>query len=323
MIEIVFSQSACGGLKHAQHYGKGEFKCGTIGVCAVRDDGRKLTKREIRAAQREAKESMRLSWENATPMCGNTADIYGFNLALSIGDISEDQPGAKRKQTLERLYSVYPYNEADQLAQEILQEANSNLETVRERAESGESIRIWYSNQPDEMCGLYWFLWQLDQWKENDGQIYLVKLPEWEVDANGNILRRVSWGEVPASEWHRYLDSQKPVLPVFCHSCASHWRTLQNENTPLRAVLNGQLVNVQETIYDDFIAREIEEEGEEFQEAMIVGRVLGKYQLGISDAWIALRIEEMIRAGILEPTTDLEEDSPIYHRRLKKRRLEK
>lgn len=36
---------------------------------------------------------------------------------------------------------------------------------------------------------------------------------------------------------------------------------------------------------------------------MIIGRVLGKYQLGIGDSWIALRIEEMIRSGKLEAVT--------------------
>lgn len=317
MIEIVFSDSACGGLKVAQHYGEGKYQGGCIGV--FRSNGREPTKREIKAAQREAKEKARLTWDKAIPLGGNTADIYGFNLALSVGDISENQPGTKRKQTLEHLYSVYPKDEGSQVAQEMLKRANENLKMVRERVAEGESLRIWYSNQPDEMCGLYWFLWQMNHWEMKGGQVYLVKLPEWEVDENGNILQRVGWGEVAAWEWHRYIDLQKSVPPVFWHSCASHWMALQNENAPLRVMLNGQLVSASETIYDDFISREIAEEGEEFQEARIVGRVLGKYQLGIGDYWVALRIEEMIRAGKLEPVTDLAEDCPIYHRRLKKR----
>lgn len=318
MIEIVFSDSACGGLKIAQHYGNGKYQGGCIGVCVIGSDGREATKREIKAAQREAEEKARLSWEKAIPMGGNTADIYGFNLALSVGDISENQPGIKRLQTLEHLYSVYPNDEGNQAAQEMLKKANKDLETLQERVAAGESIRIWYSNQPDEMCGLYWFLWQLDHWETQGSQVYLVKLPEWEVDENGNILRRVSWGEVAAWEWHRYLALQKSAPPEFCKSCASHWMELRKENTPLRVMLNGQLVSAPETIYDDFILREIAEEDEEFQEAMIVGQVLGKYQLGIGDYWVALRIEEMIRAGKLEPVTESAEDSPRYHRRLKK-----
>lgn len=318
MIEIVFSDSACGSLKMAQHYGNGKYQDGCIGVFVSHADGSNPTKEEVEAAQREAKEKARLAWESATPLGGNTADIYGFNLMLSVGDISENQPDIKRKQTLEHLYSVYPNDEGRQASQEILKRANEDLRMVWERAAAGESLRIWYSNQPDEMCGLYWFMGQLNQWKVHGGQVSIVKLPEWEADEKGNIVRKSSWGEVAPGEWHRYLALQKPVQPVFEQSCASHWQDLQRENSPLRAMLNGQLISAPETLYDGFILREIAAEGEEFQEAMVIGRVIGKYQLGIGDSWIAFRIEEMIRAGKLESVTEVAKDMPIYHQVLKK-----
>lgn len=318
MIEILFSDSACGSLKAAQHYGKGKYQGGSIGVFVSHADGSKPTKEEIEAVRREAEEKARLAWESATPLGGNSADIYGFNLVLSVGDISENPPGIKRKQTLENLFSVYPNDEGNQAAQEMLERANQDLKTVRERVAAGESLRIWYSNQPDEVCGLYWFMGQLNQWKAHSGQISIVKLPEWEADKKGNIVRKNSWGEVAPEEWHRYLDLQKPVLPLFIQSCASHWQELQGENAPLRAMLNGQLVSTSEKLYDDFILHEITAEGEEFQEAMIIGRVLGKYQLGIGDSWVALRIEEMIQAGKLEAVSVAAEDMPAYHRLLRK-----
>ena len=303
MIEIVFSDSACGSLKAAQHYGGGKYQDGCIGVFVSHTDGSRPSKEEVEAAQREVKEKARLAWESATPLGGNIADIYGFNLVLSVGDISENQPDIKRKQTLEHLFSVYPNDEGRQVAREICRRANEDLKTVWERAAAGESIRIWYSNQPDEMCGFYWFMGQLNQWKVHGGQVSIAKLPEWEADEKGNIVRKSSWGEVAPGEWHRYLALQKPVLPVFEHSCAVHWQELQRENAPLRATLNGQLISAPETLYDGFILREIEAEGEEFQEAMVIGRILGKYELGIGDSWVALRIEEMIRTGKLEAVT--------------------
>jgi len=306
MIEIVFSDSACGSLKLAQHCGKGKYQSGCISVFISHADGSKPTREEVKAARREAEEKARLAWESAVPMGGNSADIYGFNLVLSIGDISENQPGIKRKQALERLYGVYPNDVGCQAAREIFNRANVDL------------LRVWYSNQPDEMCGFYWFMEQLNQWKAYGGQVSVVKLPEWEADEKGNIVRKTGWGEVAPEEWYRYVALQKPVLPVFIQSCAAHWRELQKENAPLRAVLNGRLVSASEKLYDDFILREIAAEGEEFQEAMIVGRVLGKYQLGIGDFWVAFRIEEMIRAGKLEAVSVVAQDMPVYHRMLKK-----
>ena len=74
-----------------------------------------------------------------------------------------------------------------------------------------------------------------------------------------------------------------------------------------------------ETLYDGFIRREIAAEAGAFHEAKLIGRVLGKYKLGVGDAWIALRIEEMIHSGELEALAEPEEDMPLYHRFLRKR----
>lgn len=318
MIDIVFSDSACGSLKVAQHYGKGKYQGGCMGIFINHDDGSEPTKEEVETARREAEKEARSAWESATPMGGKTSDIYGFNLMLSVGDISENQPGTKRKLTLEHLYSVYPNDEGRQAAEEVLKRVNENLKTIRERAAAGEALRIWYSNQPDEICGFYWFMDQLNQWNMYNVQVSIVKLPEWETDEKGNVVRKNSWSEVAPEEWQRYLSLQKTVLPVFIQSCVSRWQELQAENAPLRALLNGQLVSTSEKLYDDFILREIEAEGEEFHEAKIVGRVLGKYQLGIGDSWVAFRIEEMLHDGKLEAVTAGDKDMPIYHRVLKK-----
>jgi hypothetical protein len=319
MVEIVFSESACGSLKMAQRFGEGDYQGGCVGVIVSHADGRKPTKEEIDNAKREVQEKARLAWERAVPMGGNVSDIYGFNLKLSVGDISENQPGIKRLQTLERLYSVYPNEAGHQVAKEILKRANEDLGAIRERAAAEEGLRIWYSDQPDDLCGLYWVMGQLNQWNVNHGQVSVVKLPEWEVDGNGNIVRKISWSEVAPQEWRQYLSLQKPVPPLVIQSYADGWQTLQAEGASLRAVLNGQLVGMPETLYDDFILREIEAESDVFQEAMIIGRVLGKYQLGISDAWVALRIEEMIKSGKLEVLKSGDKAMPIYHRVLKKK----
>ncbi len=318
MLEIVFGDSACGSLKVAQHYGEGEYQSGCMSVIVSHTDGSKPTKREVRAAKREAQEEARRAWESAASMGGNSADVFGFNLALSVGDVSESQPGALRRQVLERLYGAYPNGEGREAAREILKRAEDDLKTVQERAVAGESFRIWYSNQPDELCGLYWFMERLNQWQVQEGRIFLVKLPEWETDQQGNVVRKSGWGEAAPEEWSRHAALQVPVPPALMQYFASCWRELQDENAPLRAVLNGRLVSAPEHIYDDFILREIAAQPEKFQEAMLIGRVLGKYQLGIGDGWIAFRIEEMIRAGKLEVVSAANQDMPAYHRLLKK-----
>ncbi|NLM61839.1 MAG: DUF1835 domain-containing protein [Clostridiales bacterium] len=318
MIDVVFSDSACGSLKLA-HYGPDGYRGGaTIGVFAGITDGLKPAEEEIRKALQNAEEKLRLDLEKAVRLGGHPSDVFGFGLALSVGDISEDKPGEKRQQVLERMYSIYPSADWRDVVQDLIQRANEDLGTICDRISKGETVRIWYSDMPDEACGLYWFMSQLSKLDIHYQQIYLIKLPEWDIDDNECMIRKNSWGEASPSQWHRYVELQKPASKEFCMYCESHWRALQKENAPLRAMLNGQLVSVPEHIYDDFILREISAENEYFQEAMVIGRVLGKYRLGISDSWVAFRIEELIREGKLEVVSKAEEGSPIYHRLLKK-----
>jgi len=314
MLEIVFSESACGGLKIAQNYGRGEYLGGINGILLSHEDGREPTKEEIEAAIMEAKEKDRLEWERATPLGGNSNDVFELNLELSIGDISESQPGNKRMKVLERLFSVYSANPG----QEVVARVNETLERLWGRIAEGESIRIWYSNNPNEMCGLFWFMWQLSQRDINTGQVIIVKLPDWEIGSDQSIIRMNNWGEVSPGSVSRYLEHQKPVEQEFIKCCAEQWLALMNENASLRAVLNGRLVSVSEELYDDVIKDEIATEGEIFREATIIGQVISRRQLGISDTWITLRIDKMIQEGIMEVLSEAGEDMPRCHRMLKK-----
>ena len=319
MIEIVFSDSACGSLKMAQHCGEGEYLGGATSVFVSRADGSKPTEEEISAAQQEAEKTMQEEWETATPMGGNPADVYGFNYGLSVGDISENIPSEKRRQVLEWLYSVHPYfDDAPAFTDELMQKSKTVLKEICSRISTGESVRIWYSNQPDELCGMHWFMAQINQLDLRSGQVILVALPDYEPREDGTVITHAGWGGIKLGEWHRYTALQDAATLAFCKGCASHWQSLQQENAPLRAMLNGRLVSMPETLYDEFIISEIGAEENEFHEAMIVGRVLGKHELGIGDAWIAHRIEKMISAGKLLPITESAPDSPIYHRWLKK-----
>lgn len=320
MIEIVFSDSACGSLKMAQHYGVGDYQDGSIGVFVTHSDGSKPTRRELRRAKQKAEERQRRAWENATPLGGNPADVFGFPLALSVGSVAENNFDEHRQQVLKQLYHIFPddLGETERTAKEILQRAKDDWKALCARMATEEALRIWYSSQPDELCGLYWFMTQLDQLANPPELLYLVRLPEWETNENMQVLQKTSWGEVAPGEWHRYVSLQKPAPPLFRKSCAAHWQTLQQENAALRAVLNGQLVSVPETFYDDFILREIAAERETFQEAAVIGRILSKYRLGISDMWIALRIEELVRIGKLEVVSEVEKGGLCYRRTLKK-----
>lgn len=317
MIEIVFSDSAAGSLKVAQSLGKGKYRPAAVGVILAHGDGREATKEEIEQAQREAEERSRREWEQAVPLDGDPDDVFPFSIALSIGYIGKDALEFRRP-ILERLFSIYPQDVREGLTDQLLRQAQENLDAVARRASEGEPLRIWTSDNPDECCGFYWMMAQISRLKST-GPVYVVKLPAWSYTENRQIIRMTGWGDVSPGEWGRYTELQQPASKAFIVGCAAHWSTLQKEEATLRAVVNGQLLSVPENFYDSFILREIAAQPEEFMEAQLIGNVLGKYQLGIGDAWVALRIEEMIRAGKLTVLSQPPADAPIYHRMISKK----
>ena len=105
MLEILFSDSAAGSLLVAQRGGQGIIG-GAVSVIISHEDGSKPTKKEIRQAQREAKERMAKAWENTQPLGGSREDVLSFSLAFSVGDISRPGCDESRLKALEQLMSI-------------------------------------------------------------------------------------------------------------------------------------------------------------------------------------------------------------------------
>ncbi len=318
MIEVVFGESAYGSLKVAQGYGKGKYQSGAVSVFMANTDGVNPSKEEIQTIKQQVEDCERKNWEMAMPIESGRGDAYCFDMALSVGDISDDGLGQQRRKVLKRMLSVGFVEDIDTRIDKKMQNTANALESIIERYSAGEEVRIWYSDNPDEICGMYWLMAQFQAIK-NQTAIYLVKLPNWEYKEDNTIISRNGWGEIAPGEWGKYISLQEKVQPVFLSVCAMKWRKLQEENAPLRAILNGQLQSVSEEIYDSFILREIAVQENEFKMAVVIGNVIGKYQLGISDVWIANRMEKLIANGVLEVIREAPEEGPSYRRILRKR----
>lgn len=312
MIEIVFSESAEGGLKVAQSYGKGKYRGGCASVFLGMADGRKPTASEIEAARFEAEERERCAWERAVPIGGSAADVYCFPLALSFGRIAEADFWEQRRLALEQLTACWPENTG---IDRWIFRAQKNLASLLERC-ADEPVRIWTSDSPDEACGAYWLLSKL---VKRACAVHLVKLPHEELRED-TLLEYHGWGEIEPGEWSRFLKYEEMLTEFQIRAQASRWRRLQAENMPLRAVVSGRLTSMGANAFDHFIRMEIDSSEAEFRQAWVIGNVLGKYSLGICDGFIALRMEEMIRNGELEILKDAGEGEPSYRRMLRKAR---
>lgn len=314
MLEVVFSKSAYGSRMVAQNYGKGPYR-GHAAVVFV--EGDQPTQEELQAAQAQAEERARRDWENAVPLGEPRNDIYCFDLALSVGEITETELGEQRRTTLKKLASVWPMEDMEQQLDEELENARRDLASVLARCGQGEAVRVWYSHNPDEMCGMHWLMAHLHT-LEQRGAVELIPIPAWDIQDETTVRRYQGCGELGPGEWGKFLSLRRQGPPALMEACAQRWRELQRENAPLRVVLNGSLQSAPETVYDSYILRELHAQEGEFLEARVIGDILGKYQLGIGDAWIALRIQQFVDQGMFEVLTPPDPDGPTYGRTLRR-----
>lgn len=314
MLEVVFSKSAEGSLKVAQHCADSCIG-GAVSVCHLTDDGSYPHNKETVKEQQKAEERMK-KWQNeAVSLGGNSRDVFCFANDLSTGDISGDCLSENRTNDLSNVYSLFSEEYTCCLAD--LKEAKESLDKLIHRSSMGEAIRIWYSEQPYEYCGVCWFLSELQKRMEKLPHMCAIKLPN-RVESENTIVNYMGWGGVSPEEFYKFLPLEKEVPPAFIYAATLKWSELQAENSPIRAVINGTLQSVPEDFYDSFIRKEIDKMDTEFHEAFLIGNILGKYQLGIGDIWIALRIEKMIENGSLVPITQPEPGDTIYRRMLRK-----
>ncbi len=316
MIEVVFDTCAAGSLRVAM--GTRTYSSGPVSVACLGDDAGGPPEREARDMQRKFEERERQKWEKAILLAGDPEDVLTFSLQLNEGAIDEDCIGRQREETLRRYMSTYPSAIADGEVEKQLKDSRRNLQTLLRRASAGEPIRVWCGSNACEVSGTYWLMEQLSTIGFENLDVTMVKLPDFQEQCDGTVVMNTCCGELEPSEWGE-LAQQGIKLPAnYMRALADQWVRLKRENAPLRAVLNGRLVSMPETLYDPFILRELDAQPEEFPEAGLVGHVLGRYQLGIGDAWIAERIETLIQDGLLQPITEPEEGDPIYRRMLRK-----
>ena len=241
-------------------------------------------------------------------------EILCFPLMWSIGDISDSTPGQARRDVLQRLW--FDHNECREQIDRQMEEAAASYQILLERAAEGEPVRVWYSGQPDELCGFYWLMAQLNGMP--DCPVSAAKLPLYVETGKDELVAHNCWGEVSPEEC--LIPQEQAVSLNVRRSAARHWQELQEENAPLRAEINRRLVSVPEDFYDCFIRAELPRVGEAFWQGRLIVRVMSHSQMGLHDGLLSGRIDVMVQAGELEVIKAAPEDCPSHSRRILRKR---
>ncbi len=286
-------------------------------VTAVQEGDQPPAPEEMESCRRREEERRRRLAEDAVPLTGSSpGNVFCFDFSLSTGEIDEPGLGPKRLAALQELCSVLSADVSVELEDRI-SAGQESLERFLSRAAS-EPVQVWTSSQPDEACGLCWLMAQMEAAGLRDPKVIMVDLPHWEDRMDGSAVQCSSWGEIEPLEWGRLAMRGEVLSPVRISALAARWRTLQEENSPLRAMVNGRLVSVPADFYDHIILRALGRQPEEFPEADLIADILSRCRPGAGDAWLALRIDALISRGLLVPVPGEGSRAPLYRRTLRK-----
>ncbi|MHB8129222.1 MAG: DUF3658 domain-containing protein [Mobilitalea sp.] len=295
MIEVMFGESEGGAMKVAKNYQKPDFDNSVISWI-----GKKPNKEEFN------------KMFDGKAVGGNSSEVVCIPFMLDIGDISEPIDSDYRQHLIWEMYTISGMDDIRTLKwlDESWEKSLKEIERLKNYASNGEAFRLWYSDAPYSACGLYYMCNLL---RESNCKISIIKLPSYMQLSDNEIQFYVSWNEIDAGKFYKFLSFEKELSYCERRSFSSNWVELKEEKSTLRAFVNGKVIGVPEDFYDHIIRKEIPDG--EFIMARLIGNILGKHPLGIGDWWYAKRINKMIEQGYLEV---VQKQKEIYRQVLKK-----
>lgn len=234
---------------------------------------------------------------------GTSEDVVCLGFMLDIGNIKEPIDSPYRKNLIYSMYAQNQYVKNLKIDQELKLTGEvylNELLRLKEYLENGETIRVWYSDTPYSICGFYSLCQILQKYKN---EIHIVKLPEYMVRKTSIISYR-DWGEVSAEEFAEFLTYESVMTKEEVRMYAQLWTELTEDNSPLRAMINGKVTGVSEDFYDFLIWKRLTRKP--IKEARLIGDILGCFQIGMGDWWFARRIEHFIQQDKIKVINDSE-----------------
>lgn len=233
-------------------------------------------------------------------IAGNSDSVICLAFMLDIGDIYKSVNSSYRK---ELIYNMYTQNNNHKEYLDEIKKAVHLYDNEQRRLldfiSEGEPVRIWYSNTAYSMCGLYYVCSLMRNFNNN---VSAIKMPDY-VEVNNRIIEYKHWGAIIPEKFNDFLIYEKNLSPLLINSYSIKWQELKNDNSPLRANINGEIVGVPEDFYDFIIYKHSRKLGA-VREISLIGDMMGNSTLGLGDFLYASRIDFMIKNGGLKIVKD-------------------
>ena len=121
-----------------------------------------------------------------------------------------------------------------------------------------------------------------------------MQTPRYSPSDKGGYLVN-NWAEFTLDRLGENIVNQRLMDRNEIKRYAEYWERLVEENAPLRAVISGSPMSVEEDFYDGYLLQHLPENP--VKEATVIGDTLGHYHFGIDVSWYEYRIQKMIDDG--------------------------
>ena len=231
-------------------------------------------------------------------------ELYVFAFMFDVGDLSQPIDSQYRNDLIVSFYSQIDFEKVDEeeLMKSISEFYYGGLKEVEEHMKKGEEFRLWVSNTPQSILGLYYFC---NIVKEYDNAVYVLEPPKDLKGFEGNV-GCVSWDEIHTKGFQQSLGLERKLSKEEINNYSELWKKQVQDNYPLRVLLNSRIVGVEEDFYDFLIERILGDEP--IKEILLIGRLLSEYRISVDYYWFVKRIDYMIDTGKIE-VIDKEETS--------------
>lgn len=262
-------------------------------------------------------ENMRYAKQNGTMPDEADNEVICLGFMLDIGNISKGIKMSSRKRLPMEMLAGTEYEKNNTSFSTALTPKEkedmytSQWDKLMSILKSGKSIRIWYSDLPYSLCGLYQLCTALVYYHT---QITVIKIPEYNIIGNKMTIVN-GWEEVLPENFCNYLSLERKLTKMEITYFSSEWKRLEVENKTLRAVVNGKLMSVREDFYDFLILDAISDEAE--NEARFIRKILAKNHIGVGEWWLRKRIDQLITEGVIEVIYNPHKPN-IYDRMIRK-----
>lgn len=201
---------------------------------------------------------------------------------LNIGNISGDF----RTGRLEVEKLMYePFGCELKEIEKILDNKILWLNEVKDFAKNGYTIRIWLRGENFSECGIAFLVNELKD-IEADIEIAEIQVKDW---------RRTELLDLMKADFttRKITDKEK-------NEFVKTWEDVKSKDTGLRFLIDGKIVNVPVTYYDEEILKFVGERKRKVRSRVVEGYILGNSKQYIQCYFINDRIENLIEEGKLE-----------------------